>query len=98
MSIKKFNIAKPEKYLKDGVEKTAWKTVGELVEFTKQDGSISRIVEIPAIGLKASVFEIQPKANGYNNAPASKPAQPATDTSAGIDYPAEEINPEDIPF
>jgi hypothetical protein len=68
-----------------------------MTEFTKQDGSISRIVEIPAIGLKASVFEIQPKANGYS-APATKPAQPATDTSTGIDYPAEEINPEDIPF
>lgn len=96
--VKKYNLSKPEKYMKDGAEKTYWANVGTLTEFTKQDGSIFRIVEIPAIGLKASVFEIQPKANGYNNAPASKPAQPATDTSTGIDYPAEEINPEDIPF
>lgn len=57
----KFNISKPEKYMKDGVEKTYWANVGTLTEFMKDDGSISRIVEIPAIGLKANAFPIEPK-------------------------------------
>lgn len=54
--MEKFNISKPEKYLKDGVEKTYWTTVGTLTEFTKEDGSKSRLIEIPAIGLKANAF------------------------------------------
>lgn len=57
--MKKYNISRPEKYIKDGVEKTFWANVGTMTEFTKQDGTVSRIVEIPAIGLKASVFEQQ---------------------------------------
>jgi hypothetical protein len=60
--MQKFNIAKPEKYIgKDGVEKTYWNTVGTYIEFPKQDGTISRVVEIHAIGLKAQVFPIKPK-------------------------------------
>lgn len=57
MQIKKFNLAKAESYTKDGAEKTYWANVGTLTQFTKDDGSVSQIVEIPAIGLKASVFE-----------------------------------------
>lgn len=57
MQIKKFNLAKAESYTKDGTEKTYWANVGTLTQFTKDDGSVSQIVEIPAIGLKASVFE-----------------------------------------
>jgi len=60
--MKKYNISKPEKYLKDGVEKTFWANVGTMTEFSKQDGSISRILEIPAIGLKANVFPMETKA------------------------------------
>ena len=59
MKIVKFNISKPEKYIKDGVEKTYWANVGTYTEFEKQDGSISRLVEIPAIGLKANVYPIE---------------------------------------
>ena len=55
--MKKYNISKPRKYVKDGVEKTYWDKVGEMIEFEKQDGSVSRIVKIPAIGLEANVFE-----------------------------------------
>jgi hypothetical protein len=50
--IKKYNISKPEKSIKEGVEKTYWSNVGTLTEFEKQDGSISRLLEIPAIGLR----------------------------------------------
>jgi len=59
--MKRYDIVKPEKYTKDGVEKTFWVNVGKLIEFEKKDGSISRIVEIPAIGLKANVFEQRAK-------------------------------------
>ena len=62
--IKKYNLSKPEKYIdKQGVEKTFWANVGTMTEFEKQDGSVSRIVEIPAIGLKASVFLQEPREN-----------------------------------
>lgn len=59
--MKRYNLSKPRKYIKDGVEKTYWDKVGEMVEFEKQDGSVSRIVKIPAIGLEANVFEEQPR-------------------------------------
>ena len=58
---KRYNISKPRKYVKDGVEKTYWDKVGEMVEFEKQDGSVSRIIKIPAIGLEANVFEEKPR-------------------------------------
>lgn len=97
--VKKYNLSKPEKYIKDGVEKTFWSQVGTMTEFEKQDGSISRIVEIPAIGLKASVFEVVPK----ENAPQRPQPQPVAKKEATVQldeaYPDEEkINPDDIPF
>ena len=54
--VKKYNIAKPEKYEYNGEQKTRWHNVGTYIEFEK-DGKISRVVEIPAIGLRAQVFE-----------------------------------------
>lgn len=58
--ITKYNLSKPEKYIKDGEEKTFWSNVGTLTEFDK-DGKVSRVVEIPAIGLKAQAFVIDKK-------------------------------------
>jgi len=85
----KFNISKPEKYLSNGVEKTFWANVGTMTEFQKPDGSISRIIEIPAIGLKANIFPIEPK-----QAP-----QPTAQPVETVEYPTEDvINPDDIPF
>lgn len=54
----KHNVNKPEKYVKDGVEKTFWTNVGTYTKFVKEDGSVSRLLEIPAIGLKAQIFPI----------------------------------------
>lgn len=59
--MRKYNISKPENYTKNGVEKTYWNNIGTMTEFDKPDGSISRIIEIPAISLKASVFPIVEK-------------------------------------
>lgn len=84
MSVKRYNIAKPENYTKDGEEKTKWNTVGTLVIITREDdGKVSRIVEIPAIGLKANAFPIEEKSED-----SKQKTQPEDD---GVD-------PEDVPF
>lgn len=96
--MEKFNISKPKKYLKDGQEKTYWQNVGTMTEFRKQDGSISRIIEIPAIGLEANIFPIEPRQNATQQA---RPVQAVSDEVINDivpSFPSEDINPEDIPF
>jgi len=62
MTVHKFNISRPTKYTtKDGEEKTRWDNVGYLTIIQSEDGSVSRIVEIPAIGLEARAFHIEKK-------------------------------------
>ncbi len=90
MAIKKYNISKPEKYMKDGAEKTYWANVGTMTEFEKQDGSISRILEIPAIGLKANIFPVEPKTT------PTQTQKVKTEVNE-VEY-TQEINDEDIPF
>jgi len=93
--MEKFNISKPKKYIdKSGVEKTYWSTVGTYTEFKKQDGSMSRIMEIPAIGLEASIFPIVQKVDTVVREMKKEQGRVPTD----IEYPEEEINPDDIPF
>lgn len=84
--MKKYNLSKPRKYTdSQGNEKTYWDRVGEMLEWEKQDGSVSRIVKIPAIGLEANVFEDEPREKKQ----AEKTYQ---------EYPTEEVvNPADIP-
>lgn len=59
--IKKYNLSKPKQYVKDGVEKTIWQNIGVMTEFIKDDGSVSRKIEIPAIGLDCQVFPFEDK-------------------------------------
>lgn len=40
----RFNVSVPKKYMKDGVEKTAWANVGRLVRFAAEDGKEERIL------------------------------------------------------
>mgnify|MGYP001567074074 CR=1 FL=1 len=62
MKIIKFNISKPKKYKnKAGNEKTQWNNIGSMTEFHKDDGKVSRIIEIPAINLEANIFPFTPK-------------------------------------
>jgi hypothetical protein len=82
---KRYDISKPRKYVKDGVEKTYWDRVGEMVEFEKQGGSVSRIIKIPAIGLEANVFPV-------------KPREQATPTVAKDDLPFDSERASDIPW
>lgn len=86
MSIKKFNITKAGRKYKtaDGIEKTAWETVGTYTEMEKPDGSISRFVDIPAIGLQASVFPFRD-----NNQQPTQPTPQISNDGSGL---------ENIPF
>lgn len=85
----KYNISKPRKYTdKQGTEKTYWDKVGEMIEFPKQDGSVSRIIKIPAIGLEANVFEEK----------AREEARPDAKDKELDEVTEEVVNPEDIPF
>lgn len=95
----RYNISKPRKYIdRYGNEKTAWNNVGTLTEFHKQDGSVSRLIEIPAIGLEAQVFPIQPR-EGDERSHAAQPARhDAPSTGPLADETPDEINPDDIPF
>ena len=61
MEIRKFNISKPVEYESKGDKKTYWANVGTMTEFVKEDGEVSRIIEIPAIGLKANIFPFEEK-------------------------------------
>jgi hypothetical protein len=61
MKVTRMNISKPTKYVKNNEEKTRWDNVGTLTIFQKDDGSVSRLLEIPAIGLEARVFPIEEK-------------------------------------
>jgi len=64
MNIKRFNISKPKKYTTSkGEEKTKWDIIGSYVEITRDDGTMTRIIEIPAINLEARVFEIRSRDN-----------------------------------
>lgn len=93
----KYNISKPKKYTdkNTGQEKTFWQNIGTMTEFPRQDGSISRILEIPAIGLEANIFPIEPKEpkQNYGNNRQSNTV-PKENT---IVY-AEELSAEEIPF
>lgn len=99
MEIKKFNISKPTKYMRDGVEKTRWNTVGEYTEFHNAEGTVSRIVEIPAIGLEAKVFPIDREGAAARPAVRDEFSQPEPPSELpAIKYPDEEIDPSEIPF
>lgn len=90
MKIIRYNISKPKKYTgRDGQEKTQWNNIGTITEFHKDDGKVSRIIEIPAINLEANIFPFEPKSQGSRNPHAESSPE---DASVG------EIEARDIPF
>ena len=99
MQIKKYNIAKPQPYkTRDGEEKTFWVNVGTITEFYKDDGSVSRMVEIPAIGLKANAFPADKKENNNGNYQQNNQQRNENYDDNVIEYPEEDIDVSDIPF
>jgi len=97
MEIKKYNISKPKKYLSGGVEKTQWQNCGTITEFYKDNGEISRIIEIPAIGLEANIFPFVDKTAGSQPREVEQEVEKKVETTSPNEY-GEAINPEDIPF
>lgn len=93
MQVKRFNISKPKKYTdSQGAEKTQWNQIGTITEFHKDDGSISRIIEIPAIGLEANIFPFKDpnqQGGGYRNQQSLEPSQ---------EQYKDEISVDSIPF
>lgn len=82
--MKIYDIVKSKTYTnKNGEEKKIWQNVGTLKEFTKDDGTISRFIEIPAIGLEANVFEQKPRYEDKKEQDESM---------------SDDINIDDIPF
>lgn len=83
--MKRYNVSLPKKYSKDGVEKTAWNTVGKLVYFPanedKEEGFVLELHMFP--DTKFFVFEDKPRDVQKNS---------------DIALPQEEINPDDVPF
>jgi len=110
--VKKYNIAKAKKYFdkQSGTEKTQWQTCGVMTEFIKQDGSVSRILEIPAIGLEANIFPQEPRqpwpdSTPYNAPQAQNqpPGQVLTQNMSNAQTPPQnepqgQISVEEIPF
>lgn len=84
--MKRFDIVVPNKYTKNGEEKTAWKNVGTLVKFDatneKPESYILELNMFPNTPFK--VFEQKPK----------------EDKSESVlpEYKDSEIKPEDLPW
>jgi len=100
MQVKRFNIVNPKKYTSNNEEKTFWANVGTMTEFHKEDGSVSRIIEMNDNNVTFSVFEAEQKTNNNGGGQQNNSAPAAQNNSASVmpEYPQEEINPEDIPF
>ena len=95
MQTKRYNISKAGRKYQDnqGNEKTIWNNIGTLTEFYKPDGTVSRLLEIPAIGLEANVFPIEPKPQQNQ----TKNTMDMYEKKPEVQYP-DDVNPSDIPF
>jgi len=83
--MQRYNVTVPKKFIKDGVEKTAWNRVGTLVKFDAKDGKPeSYILELSMFPeTKFGVFADEPKSGSSSVMPA---------------YPTQEVGEESIPF
>jgi len=75
--MKRYNVSVPRQYEKDGETKTAWNTVGKLVQFeataNKPEGFILELHMFP--GTKFGIFEDVPRAQrDAQPAPADEPS------------------------
>ena|SRR3990172_107438 len=100
VKVSKFNISKPKKYLdKQGQERTQWNQIGKMTVFQKDDGTVSRIMEIPAIGLEANIFPFEPKkTDGSTPQRVSQAVQAPADESEYQNSGSDDVKVEDIPF
>lgn len=97
MKVEKFNISKPRKYTVKGIEKTQWNNIGTITFFNKDDGSVSRIIEIPAIGLEANIFPFENKVEKPRDVSKLEPSDVPTEEEMP-NFGEDTINPDEIPF
>ena len=103
--VKRFNVTVGTKYndKKTNEEKTRWNNIGTITEFTKDDGSVSRMLELNMFpGVKYSIFEEKPRennqGNGFNQGYSKSAKKEENEELPIIQADEEEINIEDIPF
>lgn len=61
--MERYNISVPKKYTKDGIEKSSWKSVGQLLRFPASDSKAeSFMIELNMFpDTKFGVFKDEPK-------------------------------------
>lgn len=96
--MKRYNITTVGSYEKDGQEKKTYPQVGKLVQFDatndKPEGFILELHMFP--GTRFCVFPDTPREDRpVNRGEARQQVSPPLET---IEYPAEDVNPDDIPF
>ncbi len=87
MGVKRYNVVRPKKYVKDGEEKTQWLQVGTLVQF--DNGGFG--LELNHTSEKFMIFEQKEK--GDYNSPKKAYNKPQEQS-----YDSGEIRVEDINF
>lgn len=98
MQFEKFNISKPRKEMSKGEEKTFWDNVGQLVIFTKEDGSKSGKLSLYSFASKTLELNVFPFAKQSQTAPKNDYSQPAPQDDYSQPDQDEEIRVENIPF
>ncbi len=100
--MKKYNVVTKKVYVKDGQEKKQWMNVGTLTHFPKNgdrdEGFILELAMFP--DTKFSVFEQKPRENVQreNKVDDSGEQKAYAQSQTKVEYPTDDITPEDIPF
>lgn len=95
MQFEKFNVSRPrEEAQKDGTTKTFWDNVGDITIFTKEDGSKSGILNLYSFAAKTLTLNVFPRKKQEHTAKTNDDF----DISQAQEYPADEIQVQNIPF
>ncbi|NCU40104.1 hypothetical protein EOL99_04440 [Candidatus Falkowbacteria bacterium] len=95
MQFEKFNVSRPrEEAQKDGTTKTFWDNVGDITIFTKEDGSQSGILNLYSFAAKTLTLNVFPRKKQEQAAKTNNDF----DISQAQEYPADEIQVQNIPF
>ena len=98
--VRKENISVAyEKYTnKQGEEKTAWRTIGEVLTFKREDGTYSKMVKMYSMpGVSINLFE-QKERDGATTKKAAVPTVSPEGNPTSIKPEEGDINLKNIPF
>lgn len=100
MKVHKFDITLPKPYTPKGAteEKTYFARVGTMTVFIKDDGSQSRIMHLHHLKEEYVLFPQKPREQKPTATVTPAPATASAPAPATVEYPTDDINPEDIPF